>query len=470
MKLHRIAFALLLAPSVGCSSCRNDAGVPAASDAAPTTTAAAPSASAAGLDAAPARAPFCTVKVPPFVVDRGVRVDAGATLTTWTRSVAASTSTDAGGDAETSDPGDGGALPETGPRAVVGYAKGYGKPFVAEIDEGGRARISPVTSSLAALEEKPEGTTRRTVYRVVPLAPTAAGAEAAVDYLETTNDKTRRLHCGRASGGPFVSTSGASLLLGAADATSETVECRSVQAPEGPVALESTLTIDGTKMVAELLLGKTKIASKDTPMKAGDKASERYAFTLLGFASHADLSVATARFNGNVSVVPVAASDGAAPGAGLFWLGAATNAPSPTFDGSTLVVATTLAGKPELYLSTTPESKKAPGRLEALAKPEPRPMTDAPEGVAERGAPFVDGTTRVLVATEIAGGKKTARLHPIDAPATGGPVPYEVVPTQGSLVEARASAMPGGSVLVTTIAQDPKYGGVLEASVLSCGR
>ena len=276
MKLRRyVALALCLLPTVGCSSCSKDEKNPAtATDAgATTTTEAGPNGSTTAPDAAAARAAFCRVKVPTFVVDRGVRAETGVTLAAWSRTVAVRPpdgTSDGGLGADASPSGDAAAptngdaadaadasAPETGPRIALGYAKGHGKPFVAELTEEGAARIVPVPSTLTLLEEKPAEGTRRVVQRVVPLSPTAAGAEAAVDYVETGSDKTRRVHCGPASGGPFVSASGASLVAGAADATSETIECRTIRGPSGPTALESTLTVDGTRMLAELLVGKT---------------------------------------------------------------------------------------------------------------------------------------------------------------------------------------------------------------------
>ncbi len=486
MKLRRYAaLALCLLPTVGCSSCSKDEKTPANDGGATTTTEAGPSGSTTAPDAAAARAAFCRVKVPTFVVDRGVRAETGVTLAAWSRTVAVQTdagslavgdggatspspdaAADTSGGADAADAS--AAASETGPRIALGYAKGHGKPFVAELGEDGAARIVPVPSTLTLLEEKPAEGTRRVVQRVVPLSPTAAGAEAAVDYVETGRDKTRRVHCGPASGGPFVSTSGASLVAGAADATSETIECRTIRGPSGPTALESTLTVDGTRMLAELLVGKTKIAARETPMKPSDKANERYAFTLLGHANRGGFSAATARFNGNVVVVTSA--DGTDTVA-QFWLGTATNAPSPTFSASGLVVATTLNGKPEVYVSTAEPTKKNAAKLDAVSKPEPRPMDDGPEGVTERGAPFVEGDAGVLVLVDTVGGKKVARVHPLGAPSPSSPLPYVFAPAEGSLVEAKVirTGTGQGDLVLATVTLDPKRGGVLEATVLTCG-
>ena len=53
------------------------------------------------------------------------------------------------------------------------------------------------------------------------------GYDASVDYVEIGTDKTRRVHCGPASGGPYVSTSGPSLTLGAPRAGDGVVAGRS---------------------------------------------------------------------------------------------------------------------------------------------------------------------------------------------------------------------------------------------------
>ncbi len=461
--------------SAGCSGCGKTATV--ATDAAPPSVATI--ADASPPDARVAASPVCRVKVPTFVVDRGVRLDTGVTLATWTRtapilprersvadggtspvaSVASLDPTDAANDSSTT----------AGPtRIALGYAKANGKPFVAEISDDAHVTLVDVPSTLDALENKPEAGIRRVVSRVVPLGPTSHGADASIDYVEIGTDKTRRVHCGPASGGPYVSTSGPSLTLGAPDVSSETVDCKTVPREGGFGALESTLTVDGTNMVAELVLGKSRIMRRETPIKGSEKPSERYAFTLLGYTRGEGQVAASARFNGNV-VIAVAASDLASPRDEAFWLGTATNAPSPTFVGSDLFVWTTLNAKPEVFLSRTAFDPKT-NKLGKLAKPIAISLGEDPAGLEERGTVSTDGALGLLLVPEKVSGKKVIRLHAFDKKDGVALAPFTLGEADEPLVEARLIGTPSGDVLVATIVLDKSSGATLKATVLTCER
>jgi hypothetical protein len=454
--------------STGCSGCGKTATV--ATDA--TTPSVATIVDASPPDARVAASPVCRVKVPTFVVDRGVRLDTGVTLASWTRTAPILPRErgvpDGGTSAEASvpslDPTD---AANDSSRIALGYAKANGKPFVAEISDDAHVTLVDVPSTLDALENKPEAGIRRVVSRVVPLGPTSHGADASVDYVEIGTDKTRRVHCGPASGGPYVSTSGPSLTLGAPDVASETVDCKTVPREGGFGALESTLTVDGTNMVAELVLGKSRLMRRETPIKGTEKPSERYAFTLLGYTLGEGQVAASARFNGNV-VIAVAASDLASPRDEAFWLGTATNAPSPTFVGSDLLVWTTLNAKPDVFLSRTDFDPKT-NKLGKLSKPIPISLTEDPTGLEERGTLSADGALGLVVVPEKVGGKKVIRLHAVDQNGAGSLPPFTLGETDELLAEARVIGTPSGDVLVATITLDKTFGATLKASVLTCG-
>mgnify|MGYP003377671410 CR=1 FL=1 len=460
--------------STGCSGCGKTA-TPVATDAS-TASVATPVADASQPDARLAPAPVCRVKIPTFVVDRGVRLDTGVTLATWTRTapILPREVADGGSSPEASVPSDladasSDSSTTVGPgRVVLGYAKANGKPFVAEISDDAHVTLVDVPSTLEALETKPEAGMRRVVSRVVPLAPTSHGADAAVDYVEIGTDKTRRVHCGPASGGPYVSASGPSLTLGAPDVASETVDCKTVPREGGFGALESTLTVDGTNMVAELVLGKTRLLRRETPLKGNEKPSERYAFTLLGYARGEGQVAASARFNGNV-VVAAAASDLASPRDEAFWLGTATNAPAPAFVGSDLFVWTTLNAKPEVFLSRTAFDPKT-NKLGKFAKPIAISLGEDPAGLEERGTVSADGALGLLLVPEKVSGKKGILLHAFDKKDGVALAPFTLGETDEPLAEARLIGTPSGDVLVATIALDKTYGATLKATVLTCER
>ena len=463
--------------TTGCSSgCGKNASTD--TDASVAAVASVPTVADASQPDAHVASPLCRVKVPTFVVDRGVRLDTGVTLAAWTRSApifARERVVADGGErpeaSVPSDPADAtndSSTPAGSGRIAFGYAKANGKPFVAEVSEDAHMTLVDVPSTLEALETKPETGVRRVVSRVVPLAPTSFGADASVDYVEIGSDKTRRVHCGPASGGPYVSTSGPSLTLGAPDVASETVDCKTVPREGGFFALESTLTVDGTNMVAELVLGKTRLMRRETPIKGSEKPSERYAFTLLGYARGEGLVAASARFNGNV-VVATAASDLSSPRDEAFWLGTATNAPSPAFVGSDLFVWATLNAKPEVYLSRTAFDPKT-NKLGKIPKPMPISLGEDAPGLEERGTTSADGALRLLVVPEKVGGKKVIRLHAFEKKDGVVLPPFTLGEADEPLVEAKVIATPSGDVLVATISLDKAFGATLKATVLTCER
>lgn len=474
--------ALSLSFGAGCSGCGKEAGT---SEAGVDATASVTSAStAADARTTPSPSPLCRVKVAPFVVDRNIRLDTGATLTSYVRAMPVSAhddakdasdeesdesgrSLDASGDAGTTAASRG-VLSETGPRIAIGYAKAHGKPFIAEVSELGQLAKVDVPSTLEALENKPETGTKRVVSRVVPLAPMSHGAAALVDYSEVGADKSRRVHCGPAGGGPFVSTSGPSLILGAADVTSETVDCRSVLTLAGPAALESTLTLEGASLVAELTLAKTRLARRETAVKATEKASDRYAFTMLGFARGEKLIAATARFNGNL-VVASAAQALSGPRDEAFWLGAPTNAPSATFVGPDLFVWTTLTGKQEVYGTHAMFDPKA-NKLAKLEKPVSFALGEDPAGLEERSAVTADGALGLLVVAEKVGGKRTVRIHALPSSTTDGSarVPFTLGEDGESVVEAKLAPTPSGDAMVAIVVLDKASVPTLKAMVLTC--
>jgi len=461
--------------STGCSGCGKTAR-PVATDASPASVTTLV-ADASQPDARLAPSPVCRVKIPTFVVDRGVRLDTGVTLATWTRSAPilprepvsdAGSSPEASVPSEPADATSDSSTPVGPGRVVLGYAKANGKPFVAEISDDAHVTLVDVPSTLEALETKPEAGMRRIVSRVVPLGPTSHGADASVDYVEIGTDKTRRVHCGPASGGPYVSTSGPSLTLGAPDVSSETVDCKTVPREGGFGALESTLTVDGTNMVAELVLGKSRLMRRETPIKGSEKPSERYAFTLLGHTRGEGQVAASARFNGNV-VIAVAPSDLASPRDEAFWLGTATNAPSPNFVGSDLLVWTTLNAKPEVYLSRTAFDPKT-NKLGKFAKPIAISLGEDPAGLEERGTLSADGALGLLLVPEKVSGKKGIRIHAFDKKDGVALAPFTLGETDEPLAEARLIGTPSGDVLVATIALDKAFGATLKATVLTCER
>ncbi len=163
---------------------------------------AAPSAPAAPAAAA------CTVKVAPFVIDRGIRADAGLSLT------------------------------RAGDAVLVGFAKGAGAPSVVRVASSGA--LEPLTVAAGdLLSEAPAPGTKRSVARVVPVRAEGATATASVDFSEIDAEKMRRVICGPSAGTLLVDATGKKeLTLGDEEMT---VECRSVLRKGELKALVSTL-------------------------------------------------------------------------------------------------------------------------------------------------------------------------------------------------------------------------------------
>ncbi len=434
--LSALAALALVSAAPGCSGCGKASGAP---DAAPALSSAAiPSASAgpsAALSAAPSASPSaarpaaaaCAVKGDVTVVDQGVRADTGVSL--------------------------GLAL------AAIGYAKGQGTPKVATYDDAGVVTVADLSEPFDALDRKPESSTRRVVQRVVPLDAKDGKVRVSADYVETTAEKVRRVHCGP-EGAPFISFEGPSLSAGADGATHETVDCRTVQTESGFGALESTLETDGQKMTAALTIGGVSFARRETPLKAGDKPSERYAFTMLGAARGAAGSVYVARFNGSV-IVTRRLPDG--PADAGFWLGTATNPPAVALDpdGEHVAVWTTLMAKPELYATRFVFGKK-PDAPKVVA------IADAP--VEERSSVFAlaRAADTLVVTAEKAGGKRVTKLRRVDA---DGKVlgTTNVGADDETVQEAKLAALPSGDVLLVYVALDRAKGYVIKRAVLGCG-
>lgn len=436
--LSVLALFALASAAPGCSGCGKST---AAADAAPglssasvvptagpnpssATTAAASASSAAAKPAAAA----CAVKGDVTVVDQGVRADTGITLGLAT--------------------------------AAIGYAKGQGTPKAATYDDAGVVTVADISEPFEVLDRKPESSVRRTVQRVIPLDVKDGKVRVSADYVETTAEKVRRVHCGP-EGAPFISFEGPSLTAGAEGATHETVDCRTVQTENGFGALESTLETDGQKMTAALTIGGVVFARRETPIKAGDKPSERYAFTMLGAARGAAGSVYVARFNGSVIVTRRLAEGPADAG---FWLGTATNPPSVALDpdGEHVAVWTTLMAKPELYATRFAYGKK-PDAPKAVTLADAAP-------VDERSAVFAlaRAADTLVVNAEKVAGKRVTKLRRVDAEG-------RVLGTTGvgaddeTVQEAKLAALPSGDVLLVYVALDRAKGYVIKRAVLGCG-
>jgi hypothetical protein len=435
--LSVLALFALASAAPGCSGCgKSTAGADAApglSSASVPTASVAPTAQTSAAASAPSAATkpaaaACVVKGDVTVVDQGVRADTGITLGLATY--------------------------------AIGYAKGQGTPKAATFDDAGVVTVAEVSEPFEALDRKPETSVRRVVQRVTPLDAKDGKVRVSADYLETTSEKVRRVHCGSASA-PFISFEGPSLSAGADGATHETVDCRTVQTENGFGALESTLETDGQKMTAAMTIGGVVLARRETPIKAGDKPSERYAFTMLGSARGVAGSVYVARFNGSVVVarrLPEGPSDAS------FWLGTATNPPAVTLDpdGEHVAVWTTLMAKPELYATRFLYGKKSDA-------PKPVAIADA-TAVEERSAVFAlaRAADTLVVNAEKVGGKRVTKLRRVDAEG-------KVLGTTGvgaddeTVQEAKLVALPSGDVLLVYVALDRAKGYVIKRSILGCG-
>ncbi|MBK8213724.1 MAG: hypothetical protein IPK71_08235 [Myxococcales bacterium] len=121
----------------------------------------------------------------------------------------------------------------------------------------------------------------------------------SVDTVELGPDKTRHVFCGAAEGTPYVAFDGPSLLLGA-EGESETIACRTVLRGREHRALESQVTLGGSRLEAQLVLDGRVLGAREVTLKAQEKPSERYAFTDLGFVSDGDRGLVTARYDGGV--------------------------------------------------------------------------------------------------------------------------------------------------------------------------
>jgi|GEM_PF-4281180 len=415
---------------------------------APPSVVAAPAASAAvsapAKPATPAAA-ACAVKVAPFVIDRGIRADAGLSLT------------------------------RAGDAVLVGFAKGNGAPFVVRV--AGSGALEPLTVDAGELlGDAPAPGTKRSVARVVPVRAEGAKATASVDFAEVDADKMRRVICGPSAGTLLVdATAKKELALGDDEMT---VECRSVLRKGELKALISTLGTapgdgDALSAVATLHLGTEVVATRTTALKAKEKASERYAYTLLGFAENTATGreAVTARFNGNVLWAQY--EQGAKLRDDSLWLGFPTNPPSaiPLAEESLLV--TTLSGKNDVFLARAAYDAKKQGKPD-YAKPgkgETLPLPVANEHGLISG--FVDDRGHLILAgTEIVNNDKRTNLHVLslakdakELPAVQGTLP--IGDPEESVPEARLAPL-GDDLLVTYVVFTKASGYVAKGEVLHC--
>lgn len=412
---------------------------------------AAPSAPAPGALSAPAvpaapTAAVCSVKVAPFVIERGIRADAGLSLT------------------------------RAGDAVLVGFAKGNGAPFVVRVAPSGA--VEPLTVAAGdILSEAPAPGTKRSVARVVPVHAEGATATASVDFSEIDAEKMRRVICGPSEGTLLVDATGHKELTVGDDEM--TVECRSVLRKGELKALVSTLGTapgDGEALsaVATLHLGTDVVATRTTVLKAKEKPSERYAYTMLGFAENAATGreAVTARFNGNVLWAQY--EQGAKLRDDSLWLGFPTNPPSaiPLAEESLLV--TTLSGKNDVFLARAAYDAKKQGKPD-YAKPgkgETLPLPVANEHGLISG--FVDdGGHLILAGTEIVNNDKRTNLHVLslatdakELPTVKGTMP--IGDTDESVPEARLAPLAGNDLLVTYVVFTKASGYVAKGEVLHC--
>ena len=367
----------------------------------------------------------CTFKGEPTVVDRWVRSDTGVSLGLGVN--------------------------------AVGWAKAQGKPAAATFDGDGVVHVVDVADAFPALDQKPEAKTTRVVQRVVPLEIKNGQVRVAVDYLETTGDKRRRVYCGP-SDGQLVSFDGPSLTAGAAGATKETIDCRTVPTDTGFGALESVLEGDGTKTTASLAIGSVVVARRETPLKPGELPSERYAFVMLGGARGSMGSVYVARFNG-IGIIARRGTE-VLPDVGT-WQGAATNplAVAIAADGDRVDVWNTLAGKPDLYRTpfSFPKKPDAPKAMEGVTAAD------------ERGSVSLlrrDGDT-LVVAAKKSGGKREVEVLRYD---DNGKLRGTSSLGDGSetVVEAKLASLPSGDVLFVYVVLG-NAGYVIKSVVGACG-
>jgi hypothetical protein len=386
------------------------------------------------------------VKVAPFVIDRGIRADAGLSLT------------------------------RAGDAVLVGFAKGNGAPFVVRVAPSGA--VEPLTVAAGEiLSEAPASGTKRSVARVVPVHAEGATATASVDFAEVDAEKTRRVICGPSAGTLLVDATGKKELTVGDDEM--TVECRSVLRKGELKALVSTLGTapgDGEALsaVATLHLGTDVVATRTTVLKAKEKPSERYAYTMLGFAENTATGreAVTARFNGNVLWAQY--EQGAKLRDDSLWLGFPTNAPAaiPLAEESLLV--TTLTGKNDVFLARAAYDAKKQGKPD-YAKPgkgETLPLPVANEHGLISG--FVDDGGRLILAgTEIVNNDKRTNLHVLslakdakELPTVKGTLP--IGDADESVPEARLAPLAGNDLLVTYVVFTKASGYVAKGEVLHC--
>jgi hypothetical protein len=479
---------LFSAAMVGCSSCR---GPEASPEGGPSSDASLDASAVRSLDsgadaagradaAAPKRA-RCKVVLPPLVVDKGVRADTGVSLTTWERTVLASAPTDRGdahdahdaNDANdtkpraSADAGDESSKGESGPRAVLGYAKAHGAPHVAEVDERGRIFHPKVPSKLETLDRKPEPDVKRVVHRVVPRMPHADEAWVSVDYSETGPDKTRHVHCGAAEAGPYVAFDGPAITLGS-EAESETLECRTVlgKSKTEHVALESQLSFDGRSVDASLRFGGKTIASHRTSLKSGEKPSERFGYSSLGLGTTGEVYVVTARVEGSVALVLGRTSTGEHRDE-VFTLASPSNAPTAVAIGAGYTVFGSLQGKPTVYGVRLPFDEKT-GRFEKVAKPWTWPAT--PDDPDERSfvSAVVTGKSTWLLVGEKLGSRRTGKLYAVDESQAGGALAFVPFENDESVLDAKVVLTARNELFVAYVTLDETRVATLKATVLAC--
>jgi len=407
-------------------------------------------------DAVPEKRAFCTYSVPPFEIDRGVRGETGVTLVPIVRGHEESSLADGGVVA------DGGGLPSLRASVAVGYAKGFGTPRAVELGADGVVSPRNVPSRLESLERRPERGVKRAVLRVVPRAVRGADILVSVDTVELGPDKTRHVFCGAAEGTPYVAFDGPSLLLGA-EGESETIACRTVLRGREHRALESQVTLGGSRLEAQLVLEGRVLGAREVTLKAQEKPSERYAFTDLGFVSDGDRGLVTARYDGGVVEALVRGSEPSVVRPSPLGREAWTFATSATPEG--FVTWATTAQKPGLFRALA----SAPGAA--------RPAADAAEITAIEGLESA-GDERTFVSASTSGartwvtfveraeGRRRGVLVGVDGDRARGSFVFGA--SEADLLEARAIELRTGVVALVYLTSQGTSEATLTGAVVTC--
>lgn len=417
------------------------------------TDAGAPEAAAKGDAISPKRA-FCTYAVPPFEIDRGVRSETGVTLVPVLR----------GG--EESSPADGGIVADGGASlrasVAVGYAKGFGSPRAVELGADGVVSPRNVPSRLDSLDRRPERGVRRMVLRVVPRAVRGAEILVSVDTMELGPDKTRHVFCGAAEGAPYVAFDGPSILLGA-EGESETIACRTVLRGREHRALESQVTLGGSRLEAQLVLEGRVLGTREVTLKAQEKPSERYAFTDLGFVADGDRGLVTARYDGGVVEALVRGNE------------PSVVRPSP-LGREAWTFATSATPEGFVTWGTTPQKREL-FRIFTSMSGGPRRGSDAAELTALQGldgasdersfvSASTSGSRTWLTLVERAEGHKRGALVGVDGERARGTFVFGG--DDGDVLEARAMELRSGLVALVYLAARGESDAALVGAIVSC--